>query len=75
MKEMKKELLIPETKRYAKTILAAPNAKKVVIYTSDTKKNAEARSAKLKSWPYKVVVKARDEKGKFTKGWALICCK
>ena len=72
---MKKELL-PEIKRYAKTILAAPEkTKEVKIFIFMGKENAEAKSAKMKSWPYKVIVKARTENGRFTKGWALICCK
>lgn len=72
--EMKKDLL-PEIKRYAKTILAAPNAKRVDISTHTTKADAEAKSARMKTWPYKVIVRARDEKGRFTKEFALICCK
>ena len=72
---MKKEELFPAIRRYAKTILAAPDAKRVDIYTFNTKEGAEAKAARMKTWPYKVIVKARDEHGKFTKGWALICCK
>lgn len=72
---MKKELLTVLTKRYAKTILAAPDAKRVEINYFSTKEGAEAKSLKMKTWPYKVVVKARDENGKFIKGWVLICCK
>lgn len=74
-KMKKEEILFPELKRYTKTILGAPNAKHVVIYNLDTREAAEKKSAKLRSWPYKVIVKARDENGRFAKGWALICCK
>jgi len=70
------ELVIPELKSYAKTILGmAPNTKRVCIYNCDTKVQAQKKSDRLKSWPYKVIVKARDTKGRFAKGYALICCK
>ena len=74
--EMKKKELLPEVKRYAKVILAAPEGtKRVEIHSFKTKEEAEAKSERLKSWPYKVIVRARSEKGKFAKGFALICCK
>ena len=73
--EMKKEIL-PEVRRYAKIILAAPEGtRRVEIHSFETKEEAEAKSERLKSWPYKVIVRARSEKGKFAKGYTLICCK
>jgi hypothetical protein len=73
---MKKKEVLPEIKRYAKVILAAPEwVKRVEIHTFDTREEAEAKSEKLKSWPYKVIVRARNKKGQFAKGFALICCK
>lgn len=73
---MKKKELLPEVKRYAKVILAAPKGtRRVEIHTFDTREEAEAKSGRLKSWPYKVIVRARGKNGKFTKGYALICCK
>ena len=75
-KKMKKKEVLPEIKRYAKIILAAPEGvKRVEIHTFDTKKEAEVKSGKLKTWPYKVIVRARNKKGQFAKGFALICCK
>lgn len=74
--EMKKKEVLPEIKRYAKIILAAPEGtKRVEIHTFDTKEEAVVKSSRLKSWPYKVIVRARNERGQFAKGFALICCK
>ena len=72
---MKKKEVLPEIKKYAKIILAAPEGvKRVEIHTFDTKKEAEVKSGKLKTWPYKVIVRARNKRGQFAKGFALICC-
>lgn len=75
MIRLRRKELLSETKRYAKTILAAPSVKEIDIRTFPTKEKADKKSAKLKSWPYKEIVKARDANGRFTKGYALICCK
>lgn len=73
--EMKKELT-QEIKRYAKTILAAPaETKEVKIFIFAERSNAESKSARMKTWPYKVITRARDDNGRFTKNFALICCK
>ena len=65
-----------EVKRYAKVILAAPEGtRRVEIHTFKTREEAEAKSGRLKSWPYKVIVRARNKRGQFAKGFALICCK
>ena len=61
--------------RYKKTIKAAPSCKVVSIYSFNTSAEAKVKLSKLKAWPYKVITNARDEKGRFTKGVVLICCK
>lgn len=73
---MKKKEVLPEIKRYAKVILAAPEGtRRVEIHTFDTKEEAVVKSSRLTSWPYKVIVRARNKRGQFAKGFALICCK
>ena len=73
--EMKKKEVLPELKMYAKIILAAPDAKDVGIYAFDKKEDAQAKSNRLRKWPYKVIVRARRANGNYAKGWVLICCK
>ena len=70
-----REGLLSQTKRYAKIILAAPELNEVDILNFPSKEEAEKKSAKLKKWPYKVITKARDTNGRYTKGYTLICCK
>ena len=75
MKKIENDLT-PDLRRYATSILAAPSRKKVTIYIYDDLQEAiKMKGIKLKTWKYKVIVKARNENGRFAKGWALICCK
>lgn len=62
-------------KRYASVIYKAPKHDTVKIYNFDTKEEAKTKLLKLTVWPYTYIVHARDENGRFAKGWALICCK
>lgn len=62
-------------KRYLKIITSAPRSKNIVIYACDTKIQAENKSKKLRSWPFKVITRARTKDGRFTNGFVLICCK
>lgn len=73
--EKKIDALEMEMKRYAFVIAKAPSSKDVIIYYFDTKKDAEAKYKKLRSKKWKSIVKARDNNGRFSKGWVLICCK
>ena len=73
--EEKIKVIPTNVKTYAKIILAAPNAKKVDISFHTSKEAAEIKLLRMKSWPYKVITRARNENGRFTKGFALICCK
>ena len=67
--------VFPEFNRYAKIIKAATGFKSVLIYDFDTVKQAKAKSKSLRSWKYKIITRARDDKGRFTKGFVLICCR
>lgn len=67
--------VFPEFKRYAKIIKAAPGFKTVLIYDFKTRAEAESKIKRLRSWKYKVITRARNEQGKFAKGFVLICCR
>lgn len=65
-------LNLTECKRYSSVI---KDSKNVVIYFYIVKADAEKKSKSLKSPLTKTIVRARDEKGRFQKGFVLICCK
>ena len=67
--------IFPELSRYAYIINRVPDVKVVSVYHFNTKEQAEEKSAKLKGWTIKEVVQARNERGRYMKGAALICCK
>lgn len=67
--------VFPEFKRYAKIIKSAPGFKSVVIYDFNTTKEAKSKANRLVAWKYKIITRARDESGRFTKGFVLICCR
>lgn len=67
--------VFPEFNRYSRIIKAAPGFKTIIIYNFDTFKETKTMYKRLKSWSYKVVTQARDEKGRFAKGFVIICCR
>lgn len=67
--------IFPELSRYAYIINKVPDVQAVSVYHFNTKKQAEEKSTKLKGWIIKEVVQARNERGRYTKGIVLICCK
>jgi len=71
----KEKSLSPDIKRYAKIIFMSPVRNKIRVWNFGTKEKAEVKRIKLKGWSYQAIVKARDENGRFKKGWVLICCK
>lgn len=75
MEEKKKKEIPQQFKRYTKTIETYPEWKSIKVFAFDTKEEAFIKAGKVKSWPYKYCVKARDDKGRLMKGWALVCLK
>lgn len=63
---------ISEFKRYAKVL---QESKHVTIYWYPKRSDAELKRKRLRKYSAKHIVRARDEKGKFVKGFVLICCK
>lgn len=64
-----------ETKKFTLYGKITEGAKETRVHYFTNKSEAEAYSKKFKAWPRTYIVKARNEKGQYTQGWALVCCK
>lgn len=62
-------------RRYISVIKAAPSANEIEIHIFETEEQAIKKGLRLRKWPYIAFARARDEKGRFTKNWALILCR
>lgn len=71
---MKKCKLMDTNRKLYRSIIK--NYETYTIENFETRDKAEKKMAKIRAkWTVKVVEKERNEKGQYTAGWVVICCK